>query len=49
MISTGQDISYEEVAKKLEELESAISKSDDEAVRILEEAVPTYTHTVHRG
>ena len=49
MISTGQEISYEEVAKKLGELESSISKTDEEAVRILEEAVPTYKHTVHCG
>ena len=49
MVSLGQDISYEEVAKKLDELESAISMSDEEAVRVLEEAVPTYTHTVHNA
>ena len=49
MISTGQEISYEEVAKKLDELESAISMSDEEAVRVLEDAVPTYTHTVHNA
>lgn len=49
MISTGQEIGYEEVADKLRELESAICKSDREAVRILEEAVPTYRHTVNCG
>ncbi|MEG0619927.1 MAG: nucleoside-diphosphate sugar epimerase/dehydratase [Raoultibacter sp.] len=45
MISTGQEIGYEEVAEKLEELEAALSKTDAEAIAILEEAVPTYTHT----
>ncbi|WP_080796974.1 polysaccharide biosynthesis protein [Arabiibacter massiliensis] len=47
MISTGQEISYEEVAAKLDELEEALSCCDEDAVRILEEAVPTYRHTVH--
>ena len=47
MISTGQEISYEEVARKLEELERALALTDEEAVRILEAAVPTYSHTVH--
>lgn len=49
MISTGQEISYEEVTEKLRELELAVSKSDSEAIRILEEAVPTYKHTVNCG
>lgn len=47
MISTGQEISYEEVATKLDELEEALSCCDEEAIRILEEAVPTYRHTVN--
>lgn len=47
LISQGQEISYEEVAAKLEELEAAITCCDDEAIRILEEAVPTYKHTVN--
>ncbi|MEG0071754.1 MAG: nucleoside-diphosphate sugar epimerase/dehydratase [Raoultibacter sp.] len=49
MISTGQEISYEEVAEKLDELEEAISKTDDEAIAILESAVPTYTHTLNHA
>ena len=48
MISTGQEISREEVASKLRELEEAIGKTDEEAVAILESAVPTYRHTVNR-
>ncbi|WP_139650519.1 nucleoside-diphosphate sugar epimerase/dehydratase [Raoultibacter phocaeensis] len=49
MISTGQEISYDEVAAKLDEIEAAIAKTDAEAIAILEEAVPTYTHTTNRG
>ncbi|MEG0070410.1 MAG: nucleoside-diphosphate sugar epimerase/dehydratase [Raoultibacter sp.] len=45
MVSTGQEIGYEAVATKLEELELAITKTDKEAIAVLEEAVPTYTHT----
>ena len=48
MVSTGQEISYDEVAAKLDELERSISMTDDEAIAILEEAVPTYHHTVNR-
>lgn len=48
MVSTGQEISYTEVASKLEELESALDMTDAEAIRILEEAVPTYRHTTNR-
>lgn len=48
MISTGQEISYDEVAAKLDEVEAAIAKTDDEAIAILEAAVPTYTHTTNR-
>ena len=49
MISTGQEISYDEVAAKLDEVEAAIAKTDDEAIAILKAAVPTYTHTTNRG
>ena len=48
MISQGQEISHEQVAAKLDELQSAIAKSDEEAIRILEEAVPTYHFTKNR-
>ena len=47
MISTGQEIGDDEVAAKLQELESALGKSDAEAIRVLEEAVPTYSFTRH--
>ena len=40
------EVSYsDEVAAKLGELEAAIGKTDEEAVHILESAVPTYHHT----
>ncbi len=45
MISTGQEISYDQVAAKLDELEHALQASDEEAIRLLEQAVPTYRYT----
>ena len=45
MISTGQEISYDQVASKLDELEIALSATDGEAIRMLEQAVPTYHYT----
>lgn len=48
MVSTGQDISYEEVARKLHELEACIEMTDEQAIAVLEDAVPTYRHTSYR-
>lgn len=48
MVSTGQEISYVEVATKLEELKEAIAATDAVAICVLEEAVPTYTQTLNR-
>ncbi len=48
MVSTGQDISYEEVARKLDELEACIEMTDEQAISVLEDAVPTYHHTSYR-
>ncbi len=45
MVSTGQEISYSEVAKKLEELEKTLQKTDSDAIHMLEQAVPTYSYT----
>lgn len=45
MISTGQEISYDQVASRLDELENALSATDGEAIRMLEQAVPTYHYT----
>ncbi len=47
MISTGQEISYDVVAAKLDELRASIEMTDDQAISILEDAVPTYHHTVN--
>lgn len=47
MISTGQEISHELVASKLSELEACISMTDEDAIKILEDAVPTYHQTIN--
>ena len=48
MISQGQEISHEQVAQKLGELKEAIRDTDEQAIKILEEAVPTYRFTKNR-
>lgn len=48
MISVGQEISYEIVAAKIEELKNVLEASDEEAIRALEQAVPTYHYTTHK-
>lgn len=45
LVSQGQEISYDEVAAKLDELERALDATDEEAVALLEDVVPTYHHT----
>ena len=47
MVSTCQEISYDVVAAKLDELRASIEMTDDQAISILEDAVPTYHHTVN--
>ena len=47
MVSTGQEISYDVVEAKLDELRASIEMTDDQAISILEDAVPTYHHTVN--
>ena len=47
MVFTGQEISYDVVAAKLDELRASIEMTDDQAISILEDAVPTYHHTVN--
>lgn len=49
MITTGQEISYNEVASKLAKLESIIGSDDTDAIDVLEDAVPTYVYTTHRS
>ncbi len=48
LISTGQEISYTEVAEKLDELEAALTLTDEEAVHVLEKTVCTYRHTPNK-
>lgn len=48
MISVGQEISYEVVATKIEELKNVLESTDEEAIRALEQAVPTYHYTTHK-
>lgn len=48
MVSTGQEISYDEVAKKLGELEGVLQKTDAEAIAVLQQAIPGYVHTSNR-
>lgn len=48
MISTGQDIGYDAVAQKLDELADSLAMTDERAIQVLEEAVPTYHHTVNK-
>lgn len=49
LISIGQDISYDEVAGKLDDLEAALALTDEEAVRVLEKTVSTYRHTPNKA
>ncbi len=44
-ISAGEEVGYEEVERKLAELEKALEGTNEEAIAILERAVPTYTYT----
>ena len=45
MISTGREVSFEEVEAKLVSLKESMSADDATALRVLEKAVPTYTIT----
>lgn len=44
LISTGQEISYTEVAEKLDELEAALTLTDEEAVHVLENRLHLSPH-----
>ena len=48
LISTGQEISYNEVAAKLDELEAALTLTDEAAIHVLEKTVCTYRHTPNK-
>ena len=45
MISTGKEVGYSEVDRKLTELKDAMEGSDEAALHVLEHVVPTYTIT----
>ena len=45
MISTGQEVAFDDVAAKLERLENVLDADDTTALEVLEAAVPTYTYT----
>ncbi|NPD31118.1 polysaccharide biosynthesis protein [Eggerthellaceae bacterium zg-1084] len=46
-ISTGREVSYAEVDGKLSRLEAVLAGSDEEAIAVLQQAVPTYTYTAN--
>lgn len=45
MVSAGEQVCYEEVTAKLEELTEALSGTDEQCIAAIEDAVPTYHHT----
>ncbi len=47
MVSAGQEIGTKVVDSKLDELAEALLKSDEEAIGVLENAVPSYCHTTN--
>ena len=47
MIATCEGISYEEVVEKIDRLAQAVERDDENVIRCLEEAVPTYRFTSH--
>ena len=49
MITEGHEFSYSEMSSKLDELGDVLNKTDEEAIKILEHAVCTYTHTSNRS
>ena len=49
MISTGPDVGYEEVERKLDTLAEALKGTDDDALDALVKSVPTYTITKNQA
>lgn len=45
MVSAGEDICYEEVAAKLDELTMALDGTDEDCIHAIEDTVPTYRYT----
>ena len=48
MVSKGREISYENIESKLSDLERVIEQTDEQAIRMLEETVPTYHYTPNK-
>lgn len=49
MISTGKEVSFEEVESKLEALKECLTGTNENAIKVLGQAVPTYTYTPNDG
>ena len=49
MISAGKSVGFGEVEEKLARLNGVLDGSDEEALRVLEQVVPTYTVTKNEG
>ena len=49
MISAGNSVGFEEVEEKLAKLHEVLDKSDEAALGVLEQVVPTYTVTKNAG
>ena len=49
MISTGKEVSFEEVESKLEALKACLTGTNENAIKVLGQAVPTYTYTPNDG
>lgn len=49
MIAIGDEISYDEVAKRIEQLENAVANSGTDMIRCLEDTVESYRYTTHKG
>ena len=47
MVSAGEEICYEEVAAKLDELTMALNGTDADCIRAIEDTVPTYHYTAN--
>jgi O-phosphoseryl-tRNA(Cys) synthetase len=45
MTSAGKSVGFGEVEDKLAKLSEALDQTDEEALRVLEQVVPTYTVT----
>ena len=48
MVSAGEEICYEEVSSKLDRLTVALSGTDEDCIRAIEDAVPTYHYTANK-